>query len=179
MIRIGRTYEFDLDQKKAENSLLYICNQLGGVWDMYSLLKILYFAEIKHLLNYGRPITGDAIIAMKHGPVPSWSYDKVKPEKIDKINFDIDDNIITAKQAPQLQYLSESEIECLNESINENKDLNFSQLKAKSHNKAYEETVKIKGLNSVISYLEIAKSFGANDELLSYLYSKIEDTVLC
>ncbi len=62
--------DFPFNREKSICSMLYICNMLGGEWDKYSLLKILYFAEQKHLVKYGRPITGDNIIAMDFGPVP-------------------------------------------------------------------------------------------------------------
>jgi hypothetical protein len=42
------------------------------------IAKLLYFADKRHLLRYGRPITGDAYVGMKNGPVPSIAYDVLK-----------------------------------------------------------------------------------------------------
>ena len=61
---------FEFDKEKAINSMLYICQELGGSYDMYAVLKMLYFAEKKHISTYGRPITGDTIQALPHGTVP-------------------------------------------------------------------------------------------------------------
>lgn len=167
--------EFPLNKDKANNSLLYICQKLGGSCDMYSLLKILYFAECDHLLKYGRPITGDRIVAMEHGPVPSFSYDQVKFKHFDKTLFNrSEDDVISAKVPPQLQYLSESDIESLDISISENSKLGFGQLKKKSHNAAYESAIEQKGIASTISAIEIAKSFGAKEGMIKYISQKIQ-----
>lgn len=150
--------------------MLYICNALGGEWDKYSLLKILYFAEQNHLSKYGRPITGDNIIAMDFGPVPSISYDEIKYSKINPQFFEItQENIVKAKQIADKDLLSETDVECLDEAIEENKHLSFGDLKAKSHDAAYNWTLEHLGKNSTIPYLEIAKVKGASVEMLEYI----------
>ena len=167
--------DFNFDKEKAVASMLYICHSLGGSWDKYSLLKILYFAEQKHLATYGRPITGDNIIAMGYGPVPSISYDEVKYSKVNPEYFEIQDNVVIAKSEPNMGCLSESDIECLTDSINENKHLDFGRLKVKSHDAAYNWTIEKIGLNSTIPYLEIAKAAGANNDMLDYIKSISEN----
>ena len=42
------------------------------------LLKLLYIADRELLAETGRPITGDRVVAMKHGPVLSQVYDTIK-----------------------------------------------------------------------------------------------------
>ncbi|HKI37736.1 MAG TPA: Panacea domain-containing protein [Gemmataceae bacterium] len=44
------------------------------------LLKLLYLADRESLKEIGRPITGDRVAAMKHGPVLSGVYDLIKGE---------------------------------------------------------------------------------------------------
>ena len=44
------------------------------------LLKLLYIPDRESLKETGRPITGDRIVAMEHGPVLSGVYDLVKGE---------------------------------------------------------------------------------------------------
>ena len=46
--------------------------------DPHKLAKLVYFADKEHMLDYGRPITGDRYMAMEYGPVPSFIYDLVK-----------------------------------------------------------------------------------------------------
>lgn len=71
---MSKLFKYD----KAVNSLLYSLHQLGGKTDMHKLCKILYFADQRHLSQYGRSITGDTYIAMKFGPVPSCVDDILK-----------------------------------------------------------------------------------------------------
>lgn len=167
--------DFNLDKDKVTASLLYVCEKLGGTLDMYSLLKILYFAECKHLLNYGRPITGDAIIAMQYGPVPSHSYDLVKHSKVNPELFTISENIVETVKKPNLSVFSESDIECLDQSISENSKLSFRELRDKSHDASYEWAIKTKGNNSNIPYLEIAIRAGANEEMIKYIQLNSEN----
>ena len=167
--------DFHLNKVKVTDSLLYICQKTGGSLDMYTLLKILYFAEGKHLVYYGRPITGDAMVAMDYGPVPSSAYDQVKLNGADLSNFSRQDEIITGKTPPNLDNLSESDIECLDESIQENKDLGFSRLKNKSHDAAYNWTVSNFGKNTTIPFIEIAKAYGADEAMIEYIKTNAEN----
>ena len=149
--------------------MLYICQKLGGKWDKYSLLKILYFAERKHLAEYGRPVTGDAYIAMPYGPVPSNSYDYVKANTSFNRFFSIDGDVITSIETPDLDVLSDSDVECLDLSIEENKTLSFGQLKEKSHDVAYNWAWDNLGKNSTIPYVKIASAGGASAEMIEYI----------
>lgn len=157
-----------LDQNTANNALLYVANKianLSGHVDKYKLLKLVYFAEKKHLAKYGRLITGDDFIAMEHGPVPSYCLNVTKVGT----QFDVFDVLspttLVPKKMPDLDELSESDIECLEESINENSKLNFNQLKNKSHDEAYNNT----GMNQSINVNSLAKASGADQNLISYI----------
>ncbi len=44
----------------------------------YDIVKALFLADRSHLNEYGRPVTFDNYVAMKHGPVPSLAYDFLK-----------------------------------------------------------------------------------------------------
>ncbi|WP_163005992.1 Panacea domain-containing protein [Methylobacterium brachiatum] len=44
----------------------------------YDIVKSLFVADRAHLNRFGRPITYDNYVAMKHGPVPSLAYDFLK-----------------------------------------------------------------------------------------------------
>jgi uncharacterized phage-associated protein len=44
------------------------------------MLKLLYLANRESLKETGRPVTGDRIVAMEHGPVLSSVYDLIKGE---------------------------------------------------------------------------------------------------
>jgi uncharacterized phage-associated protein len=47
------------------------------------LLKLLYMADRERIKLCGRPITGDRVVAMDHGPVLSRTYDLIKGSDFD------------------------------------------------------------------------------------------------
>lgn len=159
---------FRLNKLKALHSLLYVINSMGKV-DKHKLFKILYFADIKHLLNYGRPIAGDTYLKMDFGPVPSFSKELVegKISEFNVIHIIESYQCITDKLSDPDQ-LSESDIECLNESISENTNLTFDQLTDKSHDFAYFAS------DWIIDPLDMAKAGGADQNTLHYILSQIE-----
>lgn len=169
---------YSFDKNKAINSLLFISKKITdkkGIADRYATLKILYFAEKKHLARYGRLITGDKFAALKYGPVPSNSYDILVEEDLYKTNsfFKVIDNKhFIPILDPDLNSLSESDIECLDESINENGHLGFEALKSKSHDTAYYLAFD----NDVhfMSLEDIAKDEGADDQLINYIREHYE-----
>lgn len=156
--------DFNLHKEKAVNSLLFVVNQLEKA-DTHKTYKILYFADQKHLLRYGRPIIGDTYVKMKFGPVPSF-VKNIVDEQIDGLEEVVakyNGYYIQPLSKPNLDYLSESDIECLLESIQENKDLNFPDLTEKSHDFAYNKA------GWVIDYIDMAKSLGAGNDVLNYI----------
>ena len=176
--KVQTSIKFPLRKQKVIPALLYIIDRMGGNIDMYSLLKIIYFAEIDHLVKYGRPIIGDRIIAMDNGPVPSIAYDKVKHSKITLPFKMVEDNIITSREKADLDFLSNSDQKCLELSFQENRHLSFTELRAKSHDAAYHWTVNNFGLNKEMPCIEIAKSAGASDEMIELITEMAEDAHL-
>ena len=177
-------YKFKLNPDKSINSMLFIINSLGGETDFHTLFKILYFADRKHLARYGNPISGDVYIAMKNGTVPSNIYDMLKylkgesssfceiknPDELDRY-FSVKDYSVSSLLEPDTDMLAETDIECLTESLSENKDLNYFKLEAKSHDDAWDKA----DMNGVISFFDIAKVGGASDEMVKYIRINIEN----
>jgi uncharacterized phage-associated protein len=171
--------QFELNKEKTIHALLYICQKLGGSWDKYALLKILYFADRLHLAQYGRPITGDRMVAMSHGPVPSFALNCINyPENFDTPFAISEGYVVTAKETANEDVFSDSDVECLDISIEENKSLGFGQLKEKSHDTAYEKAVNDRGPNATMSALDIARAGGADDSMLQYI-AYISENQLC
>jgi len=148
-------HPFDFNAKKGIESILYIIEN-GTEPTFHHVSKVLYFADKEHLEKYGRFICGDNYIAMKNGPVPSGIYDLLKlvrgdlstifyppKEIIDVINQAIDISVrynITIKKQPDTEMFSESDIECLNNSIKKYGKLSFNKLTELSHDEAWEST---------------------------------------
>jgi len=157
------------------HALLYILDRLKGEADFHKVFKLLYFADKKHLVKYGALITDDNYIAMNHGPVPSMAYDILKTLRGEGLSASIKDQFtpyfelinnftVKAKVLPDLDYLSSSETDALDESIAENKDLDFNQRTVKSHDDAW-----TKAYSGEMDLFEIAKSGGASDDMLDYI----------
>jgi len=178
--------QFKFDREKCTSVLLYITKNLERA-DFLRVFKILYFAEQEHLVRFGRPIVGDSYIAMKHGPVPSTIYNELGNignglgKLIDGIvnnnisfsdYFEVkSDKIIIAKVEPDIEEISESELECLNESLEENKYLSFNELSEKSHDLAWNRA----NINDEMDVLDIAESGGASQEMLKYISILVEN----
>jgi uncharacterized phage-associated protein len=72
-------FHFDIDKSmQAIAALLHF----HGTREMsyLRLLKLLYIADRESLKETGRPITGDQVVAMEHGPVLSGVFDLIKGE---------------------------------------------------------------------------------------------------
>ena len=179
---------FRFDERKALAAILYISGKLiernqvskEAKPDMHRISKILYFADRKHLVRYGRPILGDHFVAMKDGPVPSKTYDLMKAIKGEspfcnaenfKASFEVKGFMVHPKQAADMDEFSESDIECINESLQENQDLTFGQLRDKSHDWAYNKASE----NNRISFIAMTKAEGIDADMISYIESVAEN----
>lgn len=173
------------DIKKITELVAYILDRTGGV-DFYHAFKILYFAEMKHLAKWGSSIVPDEFCALKYGPVPTQLYDAVKElnnpcitlsEELSKVaRFAGEDapNVLLPKRTANMKALSKSEIEALDQSIEENKSLTFDQLVRKSHDEAWHEANRRVNGTKVISPLSMAKVLNADDAILEYIKEQMQ-----
>lgn len=161
------------DAEKAIEVLLYVAAKCP---DTYTALKVLYFADKAHLAQYGRLICGDIYVAMDHGPVPSGAYDLVKYARGDSFcwanvpvadAFCVQGYAIIPKRAADLEWLSESDIECLDAAIAEYGHLSFLQLRQISHR---DPAFKESDHNSLIPLDAIVRSLPNSRALLDYLH---------
>ncbi len=72
------TLSFVFNERKAAQAAAYLVQLNAGQMNVLSLIKILYLADRKSLILRGRPITGDRMVSMPHGPVLSRIYDEIK-----------------------------------------------------------------------------------------------------
>ncbi len=63
------------DFPKTLQASAYLLKKANAPMKYLKLLKLLYLADREMLLNHGLVITCDNYCAMKHGPVPSHTYD--------------------------------------------------------------------------------------------------------
>jgi uncharacterized phage-associated protein len=74
--RIGKV-RFRFDAEKFADAMAYLAARVRDLTPMKAV-KLLYFADRRHLHAHGRPILGDAYACLPHGPVPSVAYDVLK-----------------------------------------------------------------------------------------------------
>ncbi|MDY6148510.1 MAG: Panacea domain-containing protein [Porphyromonas sp.] len=161
--------------QKLKEAVLYILNYTGGL-DYYRVFKVLYFAEREHLMRYGVRIIADDFCALPYGPVPSHLYNAIKYEQggsiADVVEFAGEDasNILLPKRSYDADYLSSSDIACLENSIQANAKLSFSELREKSHDSAYNETDHCRPISEVA----MARAAGASEDMIEYIREQQE-----
>jgi hypothetical protein len=131
--------EFEVNYQKALEAILFILTKKDSV-NLYNLLKIIFEADKTHLNEHGRPVTGDTYIKMEFGTVPSVIYDILKGSPIvlaalemDSYPFKLEGYHVRAIRPPNLDCLSESDIDALEKGILKYMDLTFSEVKSENH----------------------------------------------
>ncbi|MEG1544016.1 MAG: Panacea domain-containing protein [Tannerellaceae bacterium] len=161
--------------EKSLQVVLYIANKLQRK-DFHKIFKIIYFADREHIAQYGRPITGDTYIAMKDGPVPSNIDDIFKAVRGDGFFasnaveyaklFEIHDwYFVKPKQAANLDYLSESDLEELDKALALYGNLSWDEVRDKSHDYAWHSTPK----DRPIALEDIMREKGEDDDYIAYI----------
>lgn len=131
--------EFETNYAKAIEAILYVLEGQPSV-NLYNVLKSIFEADKLHLNRHGRPVTGDTYIKMQYGTVPSAIYDMLKGDPIglaelgeEAYPFFSQGYHLTAKRPANLDLLSESDIEALDEGIRKYRDLPFHRVKEINH----------------------------------------------
>jgi uncharacterized phage-associated protein len=113
--------KFKFDRQKFANAASYLAERCPDGLTKMKLANLLYFADKEHLLEYGRPITGDRYIKMEFGPVPSEAYNLMKRDERASVEdqelfdryLEVSENNVSAKRPPNLDFLSETNREVL------------------------------------------------------------------
>jgi uncharacterized phage-associated protein len=136
---------FSFDHNKLTAVLTFFASHLDDL-DALKSAKLLYFADKRHLLRYGRPIIGDNYFGMDHGPVPERAYDQIKsaldhnhsvvaPHLAQYLIVDTSPQYprFKAKCAPDMDMLSDSDVEVLEEILAEYGHLSAWALRDLTH----------------------------------------------
>lgn len=119
----------------------------------FDLVKSFFFADTAHIEEYGRPVTYDNYVAMKHGPVASVAYDMLKSNAYKneiegwplwfKSPSGNANSYHTPKRAPNYKKLSKTDLAKLNEAQDMVWNLGFGAASDLSHeHPAYTEVWK-------------------------------------
>lgn len=165
------------DRDKALEIILFIAQSLPTA-TLHSISKVLYLSDKLHLQDYGRLTCGDRYVAMDYGPVPSAIYDMMKvADKRASIDVDWDEIIqeaivvngrnVVAKRDCNMDLLSESEVECIQQTIAEYGQKTFGQLTDITHDSAWSTANR----NDTISIDAIVATLPNAAEISSYIYA--------
>ncbi|MCP3899656.1 MAG: DUF4065 domain-containing protein [Desulfobacteraceae bacterium] len=170
------------------NIIVYIAQKLiKEKYDssFHKILKIIYFADQAHLVEYENPITFDRYYVMDHGPVASETYNIMKMIKGEDTLFFQDEwldylaikdkHLLIPLKQPDFKVLRKTAILCLDKSIETHKAMHFKELRDKSHDSAYMKTIEKNEEDgdifkkSTIPYSDIAEAGGADEQTLEYI----------
>lgn len=141
-------FSFNTNIEKIKEAIVWVASQRPRQVDIYKTVKTIFYADVYHLEQYGRPITGDVFCALPFGPVPSTTYDMLKPENAVYFQdaFSREGNLIIANRVPDPSYLTKSDVKCLQRAWDEIKDKSFDEIYDTSHeHEAYQKAWARKG----------------------------------
>lgn len=161
------------DAEKTAEVLLFLAAKVPK-FDQYKACKMLFLSDKKHLVRFGRTITGDSYDALEHGPIPSLTRDRIKVflddatqgsdlRELFSLNKKFRYPRLEPLRQPNLDFLSRSDLEVLEETISEFGTKSFEELKALTHEMAAYKKVW-KDSMSVKSFPMALEDFFEQDE---------------
>ena len=169
-----------MDMDKVLEAVIFVARKVPEP-TFHKISKMFWFADKLHLERYGFALSDDTYHAMKNGPVPSRIYDVMKLAA-GKTNFvpgvdtgvvrlaigvESDGCTVIVKRDPNVDFLSEAEIECLEDAMAEHGHKSFKQLSDETHDAAWKSVPE----NAAIPFKEIVKTLPNAEELESFLYA--------
>ncbi len=139
--------------EKALHALAYLKAHAPEA-SLENIFRLLYEADEKHLLRYGRTVA-----QIDYEALPFHPYSRVLHEFLQENDLPVLDT----------DELSASDITCLQETIEAYKHLTLEK------NSNYQKVLQKVGLYQTISPVEIARGSGANEELLKYIVENYEN----
>ena len=133
---------FTFDYQKSTQALNYFAIKEGTQINKMKALKLIFLADRYHLRKYGRLITNDSYLAMKHGPVPSTTKDIAESnDYLDELIKTysthyleaINNLVLKSKAEIDISVFSESDLEALKFAWDNFGKLNQFQLRDLTH----------------------------------------------
>lgn len=169
---------------KIKAVILYIMQSFPDGVDYIKLFKILYFAQQDHLVRYGKVLVDESFKAVKHGPVPTYTYKALqiaegKPLEGDFEDFlsgiEVRDKKAYTSMQPDMDYVSGANKKCLDAAIAKYKDADPYDLSDLSHDSAWEEAnmrIKDDPQKNFITIIDIARAGNATETMVDYIREK-------
>ncbi len=164
--------------EKILEAVVYIARKFPGC-GFHHILKVLFYADKFHLQKYGQPILGDSYIKMSAGPVGSYAYDILKQSDFLPTQYGIEAGkalavdrssgmpSVQAKRDADMQWFSESDVECLHEALRYCEGMGFHDLCQATHQ---EPAWLQASINQEMDYeLFLDEDVEHREELLEYI----------
>lgn len=169
---------FNLD--KVLEAILLVASKVPEP-TLHKISKMFYFADKLHLERYGCVLSEDTYHAMEYGPVPSHIYNIMKyaggaenlpptdksPAIRAAMKLLADRRTVSALRDPNLDVLSESEVECLLDVINEHGKKSLGRLSDDTHDSAWKSVAE----NETIPLKAIVDTLPNAEEVSRYLFA--------
>jgi hypothetical protein len=126
---------------KALEVILWLASERSGI-DFYHLVKASFFGDKYHITKFGRPLAGDIYKAAWFGPLPQVIYGLLRHEPMEMLAlgnggplpFRVDSaHCVYPERGPNLDKLSESDIEALTHGLSEVDGKSFDDLLKETH----------------------------------------------
>lgn len=170
--------------EKIKAVILYIMQSFAEGVDYIKLFKILYFAQRDYLAMYGKVIVDDSFRALKHGPVPTYTYKGLqiaegKPLEGDFSYFlsgiEVRNKKVYTSLEPDMDYISGAEKRCLDASIDKYRNIEPYDLSDLSHDSAWKEAnerMLDDPQKNFITIIDMARAGNASKEMVDYIRDK-------
>ena len=174
--------EFQIAKIRAV--LLYVLSQFREGVDYIKLFKILYFAQQANLVKYAKPLFDDSFHALKHGPVPSYTYKALQIAEGKALDGDfssfldgilVENKLVRAMVTPDSDYLSASDLRTLDAAISKYRDTNSYDLSDLSHDTAWRQAFERSTddpQKDFMTLIDIARAGNASVETVDYIREK-------
>ncbi len=155
---------FRFNPDKAIQAIAYILSAAGPL-EKVKLTKLLYLADRQSFITRGVSITGDRLVAMPYGPVPSGCLDLLNGVTL--INHDrvfrfihVEDALVSLRQAPEYTLLSDSDRAVLDETVRCHGNTRTWSLVHQTHDLPEYRSTYVEGTSTTIPFEVIASASG-------------------
>ena len=168
---------FQFNRTKAIETILYLAQKVSDA-DVYGICKLLYLVDKTSLEKYGRFVFGESYFAMEEGSTPSHAYDLLK--EVGELPIDelkVEGTQVIPSRSPDLDRLSESDIECLEQIISIYGNVPNWRRGEDAHDDAWQKAWDKRGnKGSVRMPIEsIVELLADPDDLIDYLSNRNAD----
>ena len=133
----------EYERQKTKEVILYILSKTGDT-GYFRLMKTMFCADRQNLLRWGCQITDLEYYARQHGPVPLSVHDSIlsayqgaDSDFSDILTVNGHFMLVHPTRKPNLDYLSESDIESIDKAIEELKGKNRNKIEKYLHDSVY------------------------------------------